>query len=125
MVGRPDANRGPVRQRRSPGAIRQDLDLARGPARLCKALGIDRSHNGADVVSLTSPLRVLAPLAPVPAADISRGPRVGVSRAADVNWRFWVAGEPVVSPYRVYTPRRRAVAKPVTGRGRGDGTMPE
>jgi DNA-3-methyladenine glycosylase len=115
----------PRGQRRSPGTTLRDLDLARGPARLCEALGIDRSRNGADVVSLASPLRVFAPLTAVPAADISRGPRVGVSRAAHVSWRFWIAGEPVVSPYRAHTPRRRAVAKPVTGRSRGDGTLPQ
>jgi DNA-3-methyladenine glycosylase len=107
------------------GTRSRELDLARGPARLCEALGIDRSHDGADVADPASPLRVLAPEVPVPAGDISRGPRVGVSRAADVTWRFWVTGEPAVSPYRAHTPRARPAAKPVTGRGRGDGTMPE
>jgi len=115
----------PLARARRSGAARhpRDLDLARGPARLCEALGIDRSHDGADVISPSSPLRVLAPPTPVPAEGISRGPRVGVSRAADVAWRFWIAGEPAVSPYRAHTPRKRAVAKPVTGRARGDGTM--
>jgi DNA-3-methyladenine glycosylase len=115
----------PLARARRSGAARQprDVDLARGPARLCEALGIDRSHDGADVVDHSSPLRVLAPRAPVRAAGISRGPRVGVSRAADVAWRFWITAEPAVSPYRAHTPRKRAVAKPVTGRARGDGTM--
>jgi len=113
-----------ARARRSGGARQpRDVDLARGPARLCEALGIDRSHDGADVIDPSSPLRVLAPPAPVRAFDISRGPRVGVSRAADVPWRYWISGEPAVSPYRAHTPRKRAVAKPVTGRARGDGTM--
>jgi DNA-3-methyladenine glycosylase len=115
----------PLGRRRPPGTRPRELDLARGPARLCEALGIDRSHDGADVADPASPLRVLAPEVPVPAGDISRGPRVGVSRAADVTWRFWITGEPAVSPYRAHTPRSRAAAKPVTGRGRGDGTMPE
>jgi len=115
----------PLARARRSGEARhpRDVDLARGPARLCEALGIDRSHDGADVIDPSSPLRVLGPPAPVRAAGISRGPRVGVSRAADVSWRFWITGEPAVSPYRVHTPRTRAVAKPVTGRARGDGTM--
>ena len=115
----------PLARARRSGAARhpRDVDLARGPARLCEALGIDRSHDGADVIDPSSPVRVFAPLAPVAAAGISRGPRVGVSRAADVAWRFWITGEPAVSPYRAYTPRKRAVAKPVAGRARGDGTM--
>lgn len=109
---------------RSPRAAARELDLARGPARLCEALGIDRAQNGADAVSPASPLRVSAPLTPVPAADISHGPRVGVSRAADVPWRFWIAGDPAVSPYRAYV-RRRTQPKPVTGPGREDGIMPQ
>ena len=28
------------------------------------------------------------------------GPRVGVSKAADIPWRFWLAEDPTVSPYR-------------------------
>mgnify|MGYP001342206283 CR=1 FL=1 len=102
----------------------REVDLARGPARLCEALSIDRSHDGADVADPASPLRVLAPLEDIPAGAISRGPRVGISRAADVAWRFWVTGDPTVSAYRAHVPRRRATAKPVTGRAPGDGTMP-
>jgi DNA-3-methyladenine glycosylase len=114
-------------QRSRPAQARQprDVDLARGPARLCEALGVDRSHDGADVADPASPLRALVPPAPVRAADIGRGPRVGISRAGDVTWRFWITGEPAVSPYRAHVPRRRAAAKPVTGRSRESGTMPQ
>jgi DNA-3-methyladenine glycosylase len=120
----PDGAGGRPARRRSPRAAARELDLARGPARLCEALGIDRAQNGADAVSPASPLRMFAPLTPVPAADISHGPRVGVSQAADVAWRFWITGEPAVSPYRAYVPRR-ARPKPVTGPGREDGIMPQ
>jgi DNA-3-methyladenine glycosylase len=115
----------PLARARRSAAARQprDADLARGPARLCEALGIDRSCDGADVCDPASPLRVFAPLEPVAAVGVSRGPRVGVSRAADIGWRFWITGEPEVSPYRAHAPRRRATTKPVTGRSRDDGTM--
>ena len=99
--------------RRRSGTVPRERDLARGPAALCEALGIDRSQDGADACAPASPLRVLAPVTPVPAAGISPGPRVGISRAADVPWRFWITGDPAVSAYRAYAPRR-ASAKPVT-----------
>jgi DNA-3-methyladenine glycosylase len=110
-------------RRRRSGAVPREIDLARGPGRLCEALGIDRSHNGADVSGPASPLRVLAPRAPVPAADISSGPRVGVSSAADIAWRFWITGDPAVSAYRAYAPRR-AGPKPVTAAKGEGGTIP-
>jgi DNA-3-methyladenine glycosylase len=100
-----------------------ERDLARGPARLCQALGIDRSLNGADVCDPASPLRVSGPAQVVRTADIDSGPRVGVSRAAEVPWRFWIAGEPTVSPYRAFAPRR-AAAKAVSAPAPEGGTMP-
>jgi DNA-3-methyladenine glycosylase len=110
--------------RRRSGSVPREIDLARGPARLCEALGVDRSHDGADVADPASPLRVFAPSAPIPATGISTGPRVGVSRAADVAWRFWITGDPAVSVYRAYAPRR-ARAKPVTIPNGEGGTIPQ
>jgi DNA-3-methyladenine glycosylase len=99
------AARRPAAARASAAAAQRDL--ARGPARLCRALAIDRSLDGADVCDPASPLRVLGRAADVPA--VGRGPRVGVSRAAAIPWRFWIDAEPTVSAYRAYAPRRRAV----------------
>ena len=79
-----------------------DRDLARGPARLCQALGIDLVHDGHDL--RREPL-VLAP-ALAPSAEVSSGPRVGLRAAADRPWRFWVAGERSVSAYRPAAPLR-------------------
>jgi DNA-3-methyladenine glycosylase len=86
-------------------AVRRDL--ARGPARLCRALAIDRAQDGADVCGAGSPLQILAPAAPVPPAAISRGPRVGIRRATEEPWRFWITGDPAVSVFRPHVPRRR------------------
>jgi DNA-3-methyladenine glycosylase len=86
-------------------------DLARGPARLCQALAIDRELNGTDVCEPDGPLRVLAGEAASP-GRIRSGPRTGVNGAKDVPWRFWLDGEPSVSPYRPHIPRRRTAAKP-------------
>ncbi|GLY90523.1 DNA-3-methyladenine glycosylase [Actinoallomurus iriomotensis] len=81
-------------------------DLARGPARLCEALAIDRELSGTDVCDPGSPLRVSSGS---PASSFRTGPRTGVSSAKDVPWRFWIDGDPSVSPYRLHTPRRRTV----------------
>ncbi|HEX6524341.1 MAG TPA: DNA-3-methyladenine glycosylase [Streptosporangiaceae bacterium] len=93
-------------------------DLARGPARLCQALGIDRGQNGADVCRPDSPLRIRGPGGGTTDRSFKKvlsGPRVGVSSGAEAAWRFWVDGEPTVSVYRPHVPRKR---KPVTPRVR-------
>src|SRR5215475_11339354 len=86
-----------------------ERDLARGPARLCQALAIERPQNGADVCDPASPLRVLAPAGfdGLPTGAISSGPRVGVRLGAEDQWRFWITGEPAVSVYRQHVPKRR------------------
>ena len=83
-------------------AVAQSRDLARGPARLCQALGIDRSLDGADACAAGSPLRIRWPRARTTdrSAKIASGPRVGIAQAAEVPWRFWIEGEPTVSAYR-------------------------
>ena len=103
--------------RRTRGAtIVSFRDLARGPARLCQALDIDRTQDGADVCVADSPLRMRWPDARTTdrSADkkVASGPRVGVSAAAEVPWRFWIEGEPTVSVYRSAVPRRRKLVTP-------------
>ena len=105
-----------------------DRELARGPARLCQALGINRALDGAVACDPASPLRVMAALgvsntlgasnsgASDDGADISgagsdvvrTGPRVGVREAAEVPWRFWLEDEPTVSVYRPWASRKRS-----------------
>jgi DNA-3-methyladenine glycosylase len=78
---------------RRPGA--PDRDLARGPARLCRALGLELSDNGADLS------RGPVTLGAGPALTAHRsGPRVGLRLAPDRPWRFWIEGDPSVSTYR-------------------------
>ncbi|MCU1591055.1 MAG: DNA-3-methyladenine glycosylase [Frankiales bacterium] len=92
---------------RRPGS--NDRDLARGPARLTKALAIDGDYGGADLLDPASPLRLTAG-EPVDEGAVRVGPRVGVGGAGAVTpWRFWLAGEPTVSVYRPAVPRRRTV----------------
>jgi DNA-3-methyladenine glycosylase len=96
---------------RSGAARVADRDLARGPGRLCQAMGIDRALDGADACDPGGPLRIRAGDAgeagDAGVAEVCQGPRVGVSRAAEVPWRYWLAGDRTVSPYRAHTPKRR------------------
>ncbi|MYT71181.1 MULTISPECIES: DNA-3-methyladenine glycosylase [unclassified Streptomyces] len=89
-------------------SARNDKELAKGPARLATALGVDRSLNGTDACAgPDSPLTVLHGT-PTPADQVLNGPRTGVSGPGGVHpWRFWIPNDPTVSPYRPHTPRRR------------------
>jgi DNA-3-methyladenine glycosylase len=86
--------------------VRADRDLASGPAKLMQALGLGREANGTSVVDGTGPALLTPPDGPV--GTVERGPRVGVTSAHDVPWRFWLAGDPTVSAYRRHTPRMRS-----------------
>jgi DNA-3-methyladenine glycosylase len=74
-----------------------DVRLARGPGNLAQALGITLADLGTVVLAPEAPVRLGER---VESPEIAAGPRVGVSRAADVPWRLWVAGDPTVSAYR-------------------------
>lgn len=73
--------------------------LARGPGNFCQALGITGEHNGADLLAGASVM--LSEGESAPAALIQVGPRVGVSKAHDWQHRFYLAGDPTVSAYRL------------------------
>lgn len=83
-------------------------DLARGPARLAVALGAVLADDGAD---LLTGVDWSLELDPVAASTVRTGPRVGVSGeggTAAFPWRFWIEGDPTVSPYRAAKPRIRS-----------------
>ncbi|MFW6091548.1 MAG: DNA-3-methyladenine glycosylase [Actinomycetota bacterium] len=87
-------------------SVRADRDLARGPARLARCLGLTGAENGVDLVRDGSPVWLARSAERVPADRMRSGPRVGLSRAADRPWRFWLDGEPTVSRYRPHARRR-------------------
>lgn len=75
-----------------------DTLLCSGPARLCQALAIDRSHNGLDLTE--SDHLWIERGRRVPPAAIAAGPRIGIDSAgvwARKPLRFWIAGNPHVS----------------------------
>ena len=72
-----------------------DRDLARGPARLTRALDLTRHHDGADLSR--GPVRLVLGER---VRSVSTGPRVGLRGAPERPWRFWITGDPTVSVYR-------------------------
>lgn len=87
-----------ARERRAAVPDGPDHRLGRGPGNLAQALGITLADLGTPVLEDGSAVR-LGPAVDDP-GPIVEGPRVGVSKAADVHWRFWLKGEPSVSAYR-------------------------
>jgi DNA-3-methyladenine glycosylase len=78
------------------GELIRTAALARGPGNLCSAVGITMADNGVDLFDDDSPIG----LALGAAGTVMSGPRVGVSKAADRPWRFWLAESPEVSAFR-------------------------
>ncbi len=91
-------------------------DWTRGPARLATTLALRGEQSGLDACMPRGPVSFAAPSASPAAALVRTGPRVGVSGAggdaAAYPWRFWLDGEPTVSPYRP------APNRPTTSRAR-------
>ncbi len=84
-------------------AAKADRHLASGPAKLTQVLALDKTAYGTSVIDGTGPLTITPPPGPVPGRLIEAGPRVGVTSAHDVAWRFWISGDPTVSSYRRHT----------------------
>ncbi len=75
-------------------AVERTRDLCRGPGRLCRALAIDRSFDGADLFLGRFLWLARDDWAP---EIVRRSRRIGVTRAADHRLRFYLAGNPYVS----------------------------
>ena len=75
---------------------RRDLDklrlLCSGPGRLCQALAVTGEHDG---LPLNRPPIELRARKGEP--EVVTGPRVGITQAADLPWRYGLAGSPYLS----------------------------
>jgi DNA-3-methyladenine glycosylase len=67
-------------------------DLCSGPGKLCQALAITREHDG---LALDAPPFQLVERDEVP--EIVTGPRIGLTRATELSWRYMSAGSPYLS----------------------------
>jgi DNA-3-methyladenine glycosylase len=100
----------------------REVDLARGPGRLCQALGIDRALDGADVCGPDSRLGIGPRLTAIGRDQIRTGPRVGIRQATERPWRYWLADDGHVSIFRSSKPKVPG-PKSVSGSAAKDGTM--
>jgi DNA-3-methyladenine glycosylase len=91
------------RMRRGAPPTLADHLLGSGPGRLCRALGVDRRHNGTDLRG--GQIRILRGSA---GAEISSGERVGLSVDDGRAWRFWVPSPSVSRRPRSSLPGRRS-----------------
>ncbi len=79
--------------------VSKERELTSGPGKLCRALGLDLTHDGED---LTASGRVWLEETGVKyrPAEVAAGPRIGVDYAGEDAlrpWRFWVKGNEYVS----------------------------
>ena len=85
--------------------VSDDRLLCAGPGRLCQALGISREHDGRSVHQ--PPFRIEPRREPV---QVLRGPRIGISKAMEVPWRFGLAGSKGLS--RPFPVKKRPSPEP-------------
>jgi DNA-3-methyladenine glycosylase len=70
-------------------------DLCSGPGKLCQALGIGLDLNGTDLQD--GPIRILGPAVDAPGPQLTESVRIGITKAADLPWRFSAPGSRFVS----------------------------
>lgn len=84
---------------RARSKARRTQDLASGPGRLAQAMGIDRRFDGADLVTGAQGVRIVSDGVEPPPQPVV-GPRVGITKAVDLPWRWHVPDSPHVSKRR-------------------------
>ncbi len=82
--------------RRARGGVEDERLLCGGPARLAQAFDIDGRSDGLDLVSPDSGLWIIDDGIPPPGQPVA-GPRVGLSKAVELPWRWHIAGNRFVS----------------------------
>src|SRR5262249_25561278 len=78
-----------MRARRRVSALRS---LCSGPGKLCEALAVTREHDGRPLDEPPFDL-----IARAEAPRITTGPRIGITRAAELTWRYGIEGSPFLS----------------------------
>ena len=69
--------------------------LLAGPGRLCAGLGVERLHDGADLVQADRAF--ITEGEPATVESVAAGGRVGIRLGVDTAWRFWIRSDPWVS----------------------------
>jgi DNA-3-methyladenine glycosylase len=75
----------------------RDRDLTNGPAKLCQAFGLGRNENGSDLLAPECGISIAAPSVLLDESTVAVGPRIGITKEVDRQWRFWIADNEYVS----------------------------
>jgi len=102
-----EPTRGLEEMRARRGAVADDRELCSGPGKLTQALGVGLEHNDTDLAR--GAVRILARVEGWEPGGVTVGPRVGITRAAEVPWRFALAANEHVSRPRPGARRAAAV----------------
>ena len=86
-----EPTRGIEQMRERRGGV-PERSLCSGPGKLCQALGVTKALDGA---ALDEPPFELFARTATP--EIAAGPRIGITRAAELPWRYGLAGSPFLS----------------------------
>ena len=81
-----------MRERRG---VPRTEDLCNGPGKLTQALDIELDLNGSDL--LGGPIAIESPRPGWESPELLVGPRIGITKAAELPWRFCAAGSRSVS----------------------------
>jgi DNA-3-methyladenine glycosylase len=84
-----------VEEMRARRGIARTEELCSGPGKLTQALGIELHHDGSDLAD--GPVRFHDRPPDREPPELLVGPRVGITKAADLSWRFCAQGNPHVS----------------------------
>lgn len=85
---------GETQMQRLRGPSIKRRQLSNGPAKLCRALAVNREQDGADLLGDSLFIEAGPPLEP---ADIVATTRIGISKSVDLPWRFYIKGNDWVS----------------------------
>jgi len=77
-------------------AAGRSRDLGSGPAKVCQAMGIDGTHDGADLVTADRGISIRDDHSASPRGPVQTT-RIGLSKGAESPWRWYVDGVPDVS----------------------------
>ncbi len=103
-AGEPVCGEARMRAHRGLDARAARRQIASGPGRLAAAIGLDLHHDGQSL--LRGPLRLLPAEHGAPPPRLEAGPRVGITQAAGLPYRFFDAASDCVSPFRAGGRRR-------------------
>jgi DNA-3-methyladenine glycosylase len=93
-----------IEEMRARRGLQRLEELCSGPGKLTQALGVGLDLNATSLID--GPVRFGPPVAARPAVEVAVGPRIGITKAADLPWRFCALGSRHVS--RPWPPGLRA-----------------